>query len=172
MSPLRLCLTFRGDLLTICRVIEARNMNKDVCNIFARELGCPRYASVGFICWNIVIQHSIKNVPADVAGNRDCQRNVQRGIKRGRVQKTFGVDPKAYIFKKSIHSEKRLQNGFSNTRICLGKFWEQLMKFWDTKIVFWNLCQKVYILRGGGSTPIWKKFTFYFIFCTLPKVDI
>ena len=70
------------------------------------------------------------------------------GSSKERVQKKCKLfpkgDPNIYIFKKSIHSEKRLQMDFY-TIIGFGKFWEQQKKFWDTNISFWTFCQPIFI---------------------------
>ena len=79
---------------------------------------------------------------------------IREGCKKKSKCKLF---PKAYIFPKltflkSLYTVKRGSKiDFFNPRMCFVKFWEQQMKFWDTQIFFWNFCQKVYILRGGGS---------------------
>jgi hypothetical protein len=60
--------------------------------------------------------------------NVDCilQGLLGKGPKKNPKCKLFpkggGGYPKVYISKKFIHSEKRLQMDFFNTRMCFGKF--------------------------------------------------
>ena len=48
----------------------------------------------------------------DTQLTRPLREGSKKNLKVNFFQKGAWVDPKVYIFKKSMHSEQRLQNGF------------------------------------------------------------